>query len=289
MTHSQKSDAGKTVTGGCPMGHGSDSPSEVNYASYLQLDRLLSAQSPLSMPEHHDEMLFIIQHQTTELWFKLVIHEMRTAMEAIRRDELQPCFKVLARVKQIQQTVAQQWSVLATLTPSEYLEFRGVFGSASGFQSYQYRLVEFMLGNKSAGMLKLHEASAASHADLKAALEAPSVYEEFLRYLSRHGMPIPAEAIDRDFSRPHVPDSRITAIFKEIYTHPHDHWDAYQMCECLVDVEEAFSIWRFRHLKVVQRIIGFKQGTGGTPGVPFLKKIVDQTMFPELWDVRTVL
>ncbi len=164
-----------------------------------------------------------------------------------------------------------------------------MFGSASGFQSYQYRLVEFMLGNKNAGMLRLHEMNAEAHADLQAALISPSIYEEFLLYLSRRGLPIPSEAIDRDFSKPHQQDPRITEVFKTIYTNRHDHWDAYQMCECLVDVEEAFSIWRFRHLKVVQRIIGFKQGTGGTPGVPFLKKIVDQTMFPELWDVRTEL
>ena len=274
-------------TGGCPMGHGAGK--DTTYTDYLQLDKLLTAQRPLSSPEHHDEMLFIIQHQTTELWFKLVIHEMRTAMESIRRDDLQPCFKVLARVKKIQSTVAQQWGVLATLTPSEYLEFRGVFGSASGFQSYQYRLVEFMLGNKNEGMMRMHEHDAEGAARLRAALEAPSIYEEFLRLLARRGFAIPTDAIERDFSKSHKSDPRITEVFKSIYHNPRDYWEEYQMCETLVDVEEAFGIWRYRHLKVVQRIIGFKQGTGGTPGVPFLKKIVDQIMFPELWDVRTEL
>lgn len=261
----------------------------INYASYLALDDLLSAQHPLSRPEHHDEMLFIIQHQTTELWFKLVIHELRSAMDWIRRDNLEPCFKILARVKHIQSTLEQQWSVLATLTPSEYLEFRGVFGTASGFQSYQYRLVEFMLGNKNAGMLRQHEHDAAASALLRDALEKPSIYEEFLRYLHRRGYPIPEDVVERDFSTSHERSPAVLEVFKTIYRNPENQWDAYEMCEKLVDVEEAFSMWRFRHLKVVQRVIGYKTGTGGSPGVPFLRKIVDQVLFPELWDVRTEL
>lgn len=262
---------------------------EVNYSSYLALDQVLHAQHPLSRPEHHDEMLFIIQHQTTELWFKLVIHELRAAMDRIRHDNLEPCFKILARVKHIQSTLEQQWSVLATLTPSEYLQFRGVFGSASGFQSYQYRLVEFLLGNKNAGMIRQHEHDPAATALLRDALHKPSIYEEFLRHLHRRGYAIPREVVERDFSTSHERSPAVLDVFKEIYRHPDKQWDAYEMCEKLVDVEEAFSLWRFRHLKVVQRVIGYKTGTGGSPGVPFLKRIVDQVLFPELWDVRTEL
>lgn len=277
--------------GGCPVGAsgGADAVGGIDYAKYLALDALLGAQHPLSRPEHHDEMLFIIQHQTTELWFKLIIHELRSAMDWIRRDNLEPCFKIFARVKHIQSTLEQQWSVLATLTPSEYLQFRGVFGTSSGFQSYQYRLVEFMLGNKNAGMLRQHEPDPQATALLLDVLHKPSLYEEFLRYLSRHGHPIPRDVIERDFSTSHERSPAVLEVFKTIYRNPEKHWDAYEMCEKLVDVEEAFSMWRFRHLKVVQRVIGYKPGTGGSPGVPFLRKIVDQVLFPELWDVRTEL
>jgi tryptophan 2,3-dioxygenase len=263
--------------------------SEMNYAEYLALDQILSAQKPLSRPEHHDEMLFIIQHQTTELWFKLIIHELRSAMQWIRDDNLSPCFKVLARVKHIQTQLERQWSILATLTPSEYLEFRGVLGSSSGFQSHQYRLAEFLLGNKNAGMMRMHERDSKAMALLTDALHKPSIYEEFLRYLARRGMPVPAEVIDRDFSKPYERHDGVVDVFKTIYRSPHDHWQAYEMCESLVDVEESFSMWRFRHLKVVQRVIGFKRGTGGSAGVPFLRRVVDQVLFPELWDVRTEL
>lgn len=263
--------------------------SEMNYAEYLALDQILSAQKPLSRPEHHDEMLFIIQHQTTELWFKLIIHELRSALQWIREDNLSPCCKVLARVKHIQTQLERQWSILATLTPSEYLEFRGVLGSSSGFQSHQYRLVEFMLGNKNAGMMRMHERDPRAMAVLQDALVKPSIYEEFLRYLSRRGMPVPPEVIDRDFTQPYEKHLGVIEVFKTIYRSPHDHWQAYEMCESLVDVEESFSLWRFRHLKVVQRVIGFKRGTGGSAGVPFLRRVVDQVLFPELWDVRTEL
>ncbi|MBX3322032.1 MAG: tryptophan 2,3-dioxygenase [Phycisphaeraceae bacterium] len=265
------------------------SRSEMNYAEYLALDQILSAQKPLSRPEHHDEMLFIIQHQTTELWFKLIIHELRSAMQWIRDDNLSPCFKVLARVKHIQTQLERQWSILATLTPSEYLEFRSVLGSSSGFQSHQYRLVEFLLGNKNAGMMRMHERDPQATILLQHALDNPSLYEEFLRYLSRKGMPIPQSVIERDFSKPYERHDGVVEVFKTIYRSPHDHWQAYEMCESLVDVEESFSLWRFRHLKVVQRVIGFKRGTGGSAGVPFLRRVVDQVLFPELWDVRTEL
>lgn len=265
------------------------SRSEMNYAEYLALDQILSAQKPLSRPEHHDEMLFIIQHQTTELWFKLIIHELRSAMQWIRDDNLSPCFKVLARVKHIQTQLERQWSILATLTPSEYLEFRNVLGSSSGFQSHQYRLVEFLLGNKNAGMMRMHERDPQAMLLLQDALDKPSLYEEFLLYLSRKGMPIPQSVIERDFSKPYERHDGVVEVFKTIYRSPHDHWQAYEMCESLVDVEESFSLWRFRHLKVVQRVIGFKRGTGGSAGVPFLRRVVDQVLFPELWDVRTEL
>ncbi|MEM8756785.1 MAG: tryptophan 2,3-dioxygenase [Planctomycetota bacterium] len=260
-----------------------------DYADYLHLEKILNAQDPLSDPEHHDEMLFIIQHQTTELWFKLVIHELRAAIEIIKRDELESCFKILARVKHIQTTLMNQWAVLATLTPSEYAQFRSVLGSASGFQSRQYRLVEFMLGNKQAGRLKLHEPDAEAHATLAAAFEAPSIYDEFLRYLARHGFDIPASHTDRDWTQPYEASEAVTAAFKRIYENTDQHWDAYEMCEKLVDIEESFTLWRFRHMKTVERIIGYKTGTGGSPGVPFLKRIIEHRFFPELWDVRTLV
>ncbi len=234
----------------------------MTYGGYLQLDKLLAAQTPLSNPPHHDEMLFIIQHQTSELWFKLILHELRAAVAFVRRDELEPTFKILARVKHIQAQLVSQWAVLATLTPSEYGEFRHVLGPASGFQSLQHRVIEFMLGNKDRRMLAVHEQDPAGHAELLQALESPTLYDEFLRYLARRGKPIPQ---------------------------PAENWDAYEMCEKLIDVDEQLSLWRFRHVKVVQRIIGWKRGTGGTAGVDYLKKLVDVLLFPDLWDVRTEL
>lgn len=260
---------------------------KVTYSGYLDLGRLLSAQHPRS--DHHDEMLFIIQHQTSELWMKLVIHELGAAMAHIRADELEPCFKILARVKHIQHQLLSQWDVLATLTPSEYVRFRHVLGTGSGFQSAQYRQIEFMLGNKNRNMLRVHAHDPEATAALTAALEAPSIYDEFLRHLSRRGLAIPEETLTRDVSEAHEMDPRIVEVFKEIYQDPEAHWDAYEMCEKLVDVEEQFALWRFRHLKVVARVIGFKTGTGGSSGVPFLRKMIDHVFFPELWDVRTHL
>jgi tryptophan 2,3-dioxygenase len=261
----------------------------MTYAGYLQLERLLSAQVPLSQPPHHDEMLFIIQHQTTELWFKLLLHELRAAIRFVQTDDLEPSFKILARVKHIQSQLVNQWSVLATLTPSEYGEFRHVLGPASGFQSHQYRLVEFLLGNKDARMLEVHQQSPAAHAELEAALHAPSLYDEFLRHLARRGLPIPRDVLERDVSGPPPRHPGLIAVFKQIYEDPKRYWDAYEMCEKLVDVDEQFAIWRFRHVKVVQRIIGAKRGTGGTAGYGYLKQLVDLTFFPDLWDVRTEL
>lgn len=259
----------------------------LSYGGYLQLDRLLSAQKPLSSPEHHDEMLFIIQHQTTELWMKLVIHELHEAIRRLRASELEPVFKILARVKHIQSQLTDAWSVLATLTPSEYAEFRGVLGQASGFQSAQYRTIEFLLGNKSRGMLKVFEHDANTHAELTRVLESPSIYDEFLRHLARRGLQVPETAVERDWAEPREPDPRVVDVFETIYADPRAHWDAYEMCEKLVDVEESFQFWRFRHLKTVLRTIGYKRGTGGTAGVNYLEKMTTRIFFQELMDVRT--
>ena len=254
-------------------------------ASYLKLPELLAAQSPLS--DHHDEMLFIIQHQTTELWIKLVIHELRSAMRLIAGDELAPALKRLARVKHIQKQMTDQWSVLATLTPSEYSQFRGVLRRASGFQSVQYRTLEFLLGNKNAGMIGVFGHDPAAQQALSAALYAPSLYDEFLLFLHRRGYPIPERLIDRDWTMPHTLDHELVEVFADGVRRPEAQWDVYETCEELVDIEDTFQTWRFRHLKTVERIIGYKRGTGGSSGVAFLRKALDLTFFPELWAVRT--
>ncbi|GIK18022.1 MAG: tryptophan 2,3-dioxygenase [Leptolyngbya sp. PLA2] len=266
-----------------------DLEGRLDYAGYLSLDTLLSAQRPLSSPPHHDELLFIIQHQTTELWFKLIIHELRAAIEHVRRDELEPSFKILARVKHVQSQLLDQWSVLATLTPSEYVQFRHVLGPASGLQSAQHRMVEFLLGAKDERMLAVFRHKKETHAELEQALRAPSLYDEFLRHLARRGLPIPDDVLRRDTSRPHESHPGVIDVIKRIYDEPRSHWDAYEMCEKLVDVDEQYALWRFRHLKVVMRIIGFKRGTGGTAGVAYLKHATERTFFPELWDVRTLV
>lgn len=259
----------------------------LTYTGYLCLDQLLTAQKPLSKPVHHDEMLFIIQHQTSELWIKLTLHELEAAIRHIQRDQLEPCFKILSRVKQIQMQLFNQWAVLETLTPTEYAEFRDLLGSASGFQSVQYRALEFMLGNKSAELLRVYEYDPQAHAYLESLLRRPSLYDEFLRYLARRGLPLPQEKVERDWSEAYERHAGVTAVFKTIYEGTDKWWDAYEMCEKLVDVEEYFQLWRFRHMKTVERIIGHKKGTGGSSGVNFLKKALDLTFFPELIDVRT--
>ena len=264
-----------------------DFSDRMSYSGYLDLETLLSAQRPLSDPEHHDELLFIIQHQTTELWLKLVLHELSAACEYLRDGRLAPALKCIARVKHIQKTLTEQWSVLATLTPAEYAQFRGVLGNSSGFQSAQYRAVEFTLGNKNAGMLRVFEADPAAHALVKAALEAPSLYDEFLRMLARAGYPIPAEVLERDVTKAWTFTPELVPIFVEVYADPQTHWTAYETCEELVDLEDNFHLWRFRHLKTVERIIGFKTGTGGSSGVPFLQRALELTFFPELFAVRT--
>lgn len=264
-----------------------DFSSRLDYGGYLRLDNILSAQAPLSNPVHHDEMLFIIQHQTSELWMKLMIHELDAASAFVQRDELEPAFKILARVKHIQRMLFEQWAVLETLTPTEYAQFRPVLGNASGFQSHQYRAIEFTLGNKDTDALRVFTHNSAVHADLTARLNAPSLYDEFLRHLSRRGLGVPDACVERDWTRPYATNPDLIPVFKTIYDDPSPHWDAYEMCEKLVDVEQQFALWRFRHLKTVERIIGFKRGTGGSSGVNFLRAAIDTRLFPELWDVRT--
>jgi tryptophan 2,3-dioxygenase len=266
-----------------------DLKGRTTYADYLHLEGLLSAQAPRSSPPHHDEMLFIIQHQTSELWLKLLIHELTAVRAHVQADALEPSFKKLARVGQIQRMLFEQWSVLETLTPTEYLEFRDVLGPASGFQSAQYRAVEFLLGNKDANALLPFRHVADTHQMLEELLRAPSLYDEFLRHLARKGHPVTASCLERDFSRPYEKCEGLLPVFQRIYQEPDNHWDAYEMCEKLVDVEERFQLWRFRHMMTVQRIIGWKMGTGGSSGVPFLKKALDVQFFPELWAVRTSL
>jgi tryptophan 2,3-dioxygenase len=266
-----------------------DLRNRLTYGDYLQLPQLLSAQKPLSDPPHHDEMLFIIQHQTSELWLKLIVHELRAAIACLRRDEVDTCLKILARVKQIQRQLFEQWAVLATLTPSEYMQFRHVLGPASGFQSLQYRLVEFLLGNKNAAMVPVFSHDPAQQAELRAALEAPSLYDEFLIYLARMGHAVPPQCLDRDWSQPHRNTPALIEPLRRIYEEPKRYWAEYHLCEQLVDVEESFQLWRFRHMKTVERIIGHKRGTGGSSGVDFLRKALELTFFPELLEVRTVI
>lgn len=258
-----------------------------SYGDYLHLDEVLAAQRPIT--DVHDEMLFIIQHQTSELWIKLLLHELDRAVELVRADRLGETFKIFARVAHIQRMLFEQWAVLETMTPSEYLQFRDALGKASGFQSYQYRALEFVLGNKDAATLKPHVHDARVHAALVARLEAPSLYDEFLRWLARHGYPMPADRLDRDFTQAYTRSPAVVEVFRTIYADPERHYAPYDMCEKLVDIEERFQLWRFRHMTTVKRIIGFAQGTGGSSGVGFLKKALDLTFFPELWDVRTQL
>ena len=259
----------------------------MSYADYLDLDTLLAAQHPRSDPPHHDELLFIVQHQTTELWLKLVLHELRAARDYLDADLLHQALKCLARVKHIQHTLTEQWSVLATLTPSEYAEFRGTLGTASGLQSPQYRAVEFILGNKNEHMLKVFASDPAAYAMLSELLNQPSVYDAFLRCLARRGLDIPNEVLQRDVRQPWVLQPALIPIFQSIYGAVDRAFDLYEACESLVDVEDNFQFWRFRHLRTVQRTIGFKTGTGGSSGVRFLEKALDLTFFPELYAVRT--
>jgi tryptophan 2,3-dioxygenase len=261
----------------------------LTYDGYLQLGTLLSAQKPLSDPPHHDEMLFIVQHQVSELWLKLIVHELSAAIAFLDADNPGPCTKGLARVKQIQRQLFEQWAVLETLTPSEYLEFRDVLGPASGFQSLQYRMVEFLLGNKNADMLAVFDYAPEAQARLRAVLESPSLYDAVLRWLARRGHDVPDAVLNRDVTEPYRRSADLVPVFRTIYENTEAHWNAYHLCELLVDVEESFQLWRFRHMKTVERIIGFRPGTGGSSGVGFLKQALELTFFPELFEVRTVL
>ncbi|GAA1426126.1 tryptophan 2,3-dioxygenase [Agrococcus citreus] len=269
-----------------------DLSERMSYGAYLGLDTLLASQHPRSEPEHHDELLFIIQHQTTELWLKLVIHELDDARSLLAADQLGAALKRIARVKHIQEVLTQQWSVLATLTPTEYVQFRGALASASGFQSAQYRLVEFALGNKHERMLQVFASSPDDHAALAAELERPSLYDEFLRLLARRGHAVPAEILERDVRKAHVFSEPLVDVFTRIYTEVgqpegSEHWREYEACEELVDLEDNFQFWRFRHLRTVTRTIGMKTGTGGSSGTGFLRRALDLTFFPELYAVRT--
>ncbi|WP_426246388.1 tryptophan 2,3-dioxygenase [Nocardioides sp. LHG3406-4] len=260
---------------------------DMSYGDYLRLDLLLSAQEPQSEPPQHDELLFIIQHQTSELWLKLMVHELRSARDLLRGDDLSPALKRLARVKHIQHTLTDQWSVLATLTPSEYAEIRPFLATSSGFQSAQYREVEFLLGNKNADMVKVFAHDPTARAELQTLLHERSLYDEYLALLARRGYAVPAELLDRDWSQPYRSNPQLVDVFARVYAAPHEHWGIYETCEELVDLEDNFQLWRFRHLQVVSRTIGHKIGTGGSSGVDFLRRALDLTFFPELFEVRT--
>ncbi len=264
-----------------------DLQGRLTYGGYLRLDQLLTAQQPLSSPPHHDEMLFIIQHQTSELWLKLLAHELRAAIVHLRADEVWQCRKVLARSKQVLRLLTEQWAVLETLTPSEYMGFRDVLGPASGFQSLQYRYIEFLMGNKNADMLKVFGHDPQGQTTLQSTLEAPSLYEEFLLYLSRFGHAIPGHYAGRDWTQPHVSDAALRPVFERIYENTDRYWREYALAEDLVDLETQFQLWRFRHMRTVMRVIGFKRGTGGSSGVGFLRQALELTFFPELFEVRT--
>jgi len=262
----------------------------MSYGGYLELERLLGAQVPRSRGGDgaplHDELLFIIQHQVSELWMKLAIHEIRAAIERVKADRLSESFKILARVKAVQRQLFEQWAVLETLTPSEYEAIRPALGSSSGFQSAQYRALEFLLGNKHADMIDVFRHEPTAQAMLKELLHAPSLYDEFLRHLARRGLPVPPGRVERDWTQPYERDPALVPVFRTIYADPRRWWDAYDMCEKLVDIEESFQLWRFRHLKTVERIIGHRPGTGGSSGVGFLTRALDVRFFPELIDVR---
>ncbi len=296
----------------CPFGHGSelqalpdepvavpiasapenegvllDFSADMSYGDYLHLDRVLTAQHPLS-PDHN-EMLFIVQHQTSELWMKLMLHELHAAMRHIAADELHPAFKMLARVSKIMEQLVHAWDVLATMTPPEYSAVRPYLANSSGFQSWQYRCIEFSLGNKHKAMLKPHAHRPDLLAHVEAAYRSPSLYDEALRLLARRGLAVPASQVLRDWTQPYAEDAGVEAAWLTVYRAPEAHWDLYQLGEKLTDLEDAFRLWRFRHVTTVERIIGFKRGTGGTSGVGYLRKMLDVVLFPEIWRLRTQL
>ncbi|HWY97317.1 MAG TPA: tryptophan 2,3-dioxygenase [Steroidobacteraceae bacterium] len=257
----------------------------LSYSQYLNLDKLLDAQHPLSY--QHDEMLFIVIHQVSELWMKLCLHELNATVDCVRRDDLGPTFKMLARVSTIQQQLLQSWDVLATITPYDYSAFRNTLGKSSGFQSPQYRMLEFLIGNKNADTIKVFRGDSQAYEMLERALRAPSLYDEVLRLLSRRGLDVPPEAIDRDFTLPYQASKQVAAAWLSVYHNSVKEWDLYELAERLVDLDYKFQLWRFAHVKTVERIIGYKRGTGGTAGVSYLTKALELKFFPELWTIRT--
>jgi tryptophan 2,3-dioxygenase len=267
-----------------PDGARLDFAGAMSYGDYLRLDAILGAQVPRSAD--HNEMLFIVQHQATELWMKLAIHELAAARDQVRRDDLQPAFKMLARVARIMAQLNQSWDVLSTLTPAEYSAFRGDLGSSSGFQSYQYRAIEFLLGQKSAVMIQPHRHRGDIAASLERLLAEPSLYDEAIRVLVRRGL-LDASHGERDWSTPHAFDPAVCSAWVTVYREPSAHWEVYELAEKLVDLEDAFRQWRFRHATTVERVIGMKRGTGGTSGVGYLRRLLEVELFPELWRART--
>jgi len=264
-----------------------DFSKSMSYGDYLQLDAILGAQKPLS-PDHN-ELLFIIQHQTSELWMKLMLHELRAAIANLAADELGTAFKMLARVSRIMEQLVHAWDVLATMTPPEYSAIRPYLANSSGFQSAQYRCIEFALGNKNAAMLKPHAHRPDLLAQVQAAYESPSLYDEALRLLARRGLPVPASHTQRDWTQPYAESEAVEQAWLVAYRDPKRYWDLYQLGEELTDLEDAFRLWRFRHVTTVERVIGFKRGTGGTGGVSYLRKMLDVVLFPEIWKLRTSL
>ena len=260
---------------------------DMSYGDYLQLDAILTAQKPLSPA--HDELLFIVQHQTSELWMKLMLHELTAAIRNIAADELNPAFKQMARVSKIMEQLVHAWDVLATMTPPEYSAIRPYLGHSSGFQSFQYRCIEFAMGNKNAAMLKPHAHHPERAAMVQAAYETPSLYDESLRLLARRGIAVPASHLERDWTQPYEASEAVEQAWLQVYRNPKQHWDLYQLGEELTDLEDAFRLWRFRHVTTVERVIGFKRGTGGTGGVSYLRKMLDVVLFPEIWTLRTAL
>lgn len=264
-----------------------DFKESMTYGDYLQLDQLLTAQKSLS--GHHDEELFIIIHQVSELWMKLILHELRAAIRHIDADDLQPAFKQMARVSRIQSQIIQAWDVLSTMTPAEYMEFRDDLGNASGFQSYQYRLIEFALGYKTKHVLKIYEKDEALHEELVNAFQQPGLYDAAIQKLARSGFAIDPVVLDRDITEVYESNKSVREAWATVYRDVDKYWELYQLAEKLVDIEDWLQQWRFRHMKTVERVIGFKQGTGGSSGVNYLKKVLDQYFFPELWEIRTTI
>jgi tryptophan 2,3-dioxygenase len=259
----------------------------MSYTDYLALDEILNAQHPLTRA--HDEMLFIIQHQTSELWMRLALHELGSARRAITAGELRPAFKMLARVARIFEQLNSAWDVLRTMTPSEYTHFRDALGQSSGFQSWQYRLIEFTLGNRNRAMIKPHAHRADLVEKLEAELLRPSLYDAALLNLDRQGIPVPREVLERDVARPYAPHDGVRAAWATVYAAPQAHWELYELAEKLVDFEDYFRRWRFNHVTTVERVIGYKRGTGGTAGVSYLRRMLEVELFPELWHLRTDL